>query len=466
MRKFKVSVLGLLALLLVGGNWTRSTAAQEALPLGRANIVFILTDDMRKADHQFTPRTRSLLGGAGTSFDNAFVSYSVCCPSRATALTGQYAHNHKVLDNTPEGDLPPGGAPAFVPHEDSTVATWLHGAGYETGLMGKYFNYYTDDHVPPGWDKWLAHDGRSYIDESGAPVINNEHDTDFLRQNAEDFIRGQGPDKPFFLYVAPYAPHPPAIPPKRYADDYLDLTLPRGGSFDEGDVSDKPPFIRELPRLSADKKAQLDELYRNRARSLKAVDDMVEGIVGALSDTGQLVNTYIVFTSDNGFHMGEHRLYPARKDTAYEEDIQVPLLIRGPRVPAGMTRSEFTLNTDLAPTLANWAEATPQNEIDGRSLSPLLDADPANDTPWRRRFLIEKWGAQVTPAPYKGVRTAGRLYVKHGNGPEELYNLESDPWEMKNVVSATSAKTMQSWRDKLATLTHCAGDTCRTAENP
>src|SRR5215216_5790079 len=250
---------------------------QSAARSEKPNIVFVLTDDMRKDDLRFVPETRRLVGNRGMEFENAFVTFAMCCPSRASILTGLYPHNHRVFTN----EAPEGGEPGFRHLDGSTLATWLDGAGYRTALIGKYFNDYAGVYRPPGWDVWQP------------------EGTDALRgQRAEDFIRASAQGTvPFFAYVGLHTPHPPAKPPARYADRYPNLRVPRTPDYNEKNVSDKPPWIRTADRLSQKEKDEADRLYRNRARSLLQVDDIMDRIYNALQDTGELGNTYIIFTS-------------------------------------------------------------------------------------------------------------------------------------------------------------------------
>ena len=362
----------------------------------RPGIVLILTDDEDVASHELMPKTRALLERRGVRFDNFFVSYSFCCPSRASILRGQYAHNTQIVGN----ELPYGGFEKLRQRglERSTVATWLQEAGYHTALLGKYINRYVPETggVPPGWSEWYAggnaHPSYDYtLNENGRIVAYGHAPDDYLNdvltRKAVRLIettarRGQ----PLFLYVSTYTPHSPAASPPRHQDRFVDAVLPRPPSFDEADVSDKPALIRRFPPLDPPAIAWLEDEYRRRVRSLQAVDDMVEAIVGALERAGTLDATYVLYTSDNGFHMGEHRLI-AGKTTAYEEDIRVPAILRGPGVPAGARIDAMALNIDLAPTFAAIAGIEPPDFVDGRSLLPLLD-DP--EQPWRQSFLIER----------------------------------------------------------------------------
>src|ERR671920_2357895 len=217
-----------------------------------------------------------------------------------------------------------------------------------------------------------------------------------MAENASDYTpRGAGPpppfftaDRPFLMWIGTKAPHQPATPAPRDKKTYPAVSLPRPPSFDEKHVSDKPGWVSDNPPLSLEQKKYMEELHRKRLQSMLAVDDMIGDLVGALHDSGELDNTYIVFTSDNGFHLGQHRL-GAGKWTAYEEDIRIPLIIRGPGVPEGRTLKHTVLNNDLAPTFADLAGAEAPSFVDGRSLEPLLTDDSTPLRDWRKRFVIE-----------------------------------------------------------------------------
>ncbi|HSL00099.1 MAG TPA: sulfatase, partial [Rubrobacteraceae bacterium] len=324
----------------------------------RPNVVLILTDDQDVGSIEYMPNVERLMADEGTSFNNAFVTDALCCPSRATILRGEYAHNHGVVSNA----SPRGGHKRFagLGHERSTIATWLQDAGYDTALIGKYLNNYTDDGVPPGWDEWRAISGSHLSDdlnENGRIVTydpDRHHLDDVLAEKATDYVDRAAGGSSFFMWLGTKAPHLPATPAPRHRDDFAGVSLPRGPSFDEEDVSDKPAWVRDNPPLREKEVSQLEEFHRERLRSLQAVDEMVVRIVRSLRESGELDNTYIFFTSDNGFHAGQHRLGTG-KWTAYEEDIRVPLIVRGPGVPKGATREHLVLNNDLAPTLTDIA---------------------------------------------------------------------------------------------------------------
>lgn len=453
-----------------------AAAAATESPPSRPNIVFILTDDEDMKVHAFMPKMRKLIEEEGAVFDNYYVTYPFCCPSRATTLRGQYAHNHQVTGNV----LPSGGFRKFrtMGHESSTIATWLNEAGYHTAFFGKYLNGYDPEQhgVPEGWDQWhagssMAHPGYDYVlNENGRIVAYgrepSDYLTDVLARKATEVIRAVGrAGRPFFLYVAPFTPHSPATPAPRHAHLFADATLPRPPSFDEADVSDKPAMVRDLPRLSAERIAEMEETYRRRLRSMQAIDDLVEDIVVALEETGQVDNTYVVYTSDNGFHQGEHRMAYG-KDTPYEEDIAVPFAIRGPGVPAGVRIDAMVLNNDLAPTFAALAGIEPPAFVDGRSFLPLL-AEPWQ--PWRQTFLVERHALenhQLTGAAnFNALRTADWTYVEYGSGERELYNHPSDPYQVDNLAAIAPPAFLDVFSLRLAQLVNCAGGDCRRLED-
>jgi N-acetylglucosamine-6-sulfatase len=445
--------------------------------VGRPNIVFILTDDLDVASVSKVPSLKGYMADKGMTFDNAFVTYPLCCPSRATILTGQYPHNHLVRSNGP----PIGGFKTFreLGRERSTLATWLDDAGYETALFGKYLNGYGNigsNHVPPGWDEWYGAVGATQLNQNGQ-LVTYEGDTyldDALSGLAQDFVRRQErQDAPFFMYLSVHAPHAPAKPALRYEELYEGMRAPRTPSFNEADVSDKPGWIRELSLDPAEEK-HIDGLYRNRLKTMAAVGEMIGGLLRTLEQTGKLDNTYIVLTSDNGFHMGQHRL-ELGKQAPYEEDIRVPLMIRGPGVPAGVSRDEMVLNNDFAPTFADLAGLPPPDSVDGRSFVSLLDKAQGNDpASWRTAFEVRHWDDQndhapyeaVTPAPpYRAVRTQRYMYVEYESGEHELYDLRKDPYELRNLYDSADPDLISELDSRLEELGDCAGKGCRAAEN-
>lgn len=448
-------------------------------PSGPPNIILILTDDQDAASVAIMPTVQSVLVAGGTTFTNFIVSDPICCPSRASILRGQYVHNHQVLTNQPSN----GGFTRFLTlgHEQSTIATWLKAAGYQTGLFGKYLNGYPGgiaSHVPPGWDAWyspIAGDvtggyAFSYqLNEMGQTVAYGtqpaDYFTDVLRGKAVAFIRDAAQHQaPFFVYLSTSAPHFPYTPAPRHQSALPSVQLPRPPSFNEPDVSDKPPWIRSLSLLSATQISHLSDVYRLRLQSLLAIDELLGEIITTLESTGELSNTYIFLTSDNGYHLGVHRLRED-KTTPYEEDIRVPLIVRGPGVPAGRMLDQLVGNIDLAPTFAELGEATLPAFADGRSLVPLLGSAPPSQ--WRRALLVEftKTTGILIPT-YRAIRARDTLYVEYSTGDRELYDLIGDPFELQNVIASAPAAVIMSWAARLAALKQCAGPSCRTADNP
>jgi arylsulfatase A-like enzyme len=465
----------------------------------RPNVILILTDDLdaRLLEEHPTnyPNLRKLAAG-GTTFENAFVTDPLCCPSRATILRGQYAHNHEILGNW----WPQGGARKFrdLGREDSTVAAWLQDEGYRTVLIGKYMNGYDGARVPPGWSDWygIAGDYRSTrLNENGEIHDydpERHHLDDVLAEKAAGYVRrAASNDPPFFMWLGTQAPHAPATPAPRHEGAFADVSLPRPPSFDEGDVSDKPDWISDNPPLDPRWLSSMEDLYRKRLQSMLAVDEMIAQVVNTLRQSGELDNTYIFFTSDNGYHMGTHRLSTG-KWTAYEEDIRVPLVVVGPGVPEGETLDHLVLNNDLAPTIAELGGAEAPSFVDGRSLVPLLGDDPPSSEGWRRAFLVEAatelGGSEADPTvddgspelPLSGdpspgrqwghpaleaLRTEDGLYVEYGTGERELYDLREDPYQLDNRYEMADPDLIQYAERRLEALRGCAGATCRTAED-
>ena len=445
-----------MTVVLFTGAYTGSEPTTAAQTIAQPNIIFILTDDLdaHPGSISHMPNLRRYLVNHGTTFENAFVTTSLCCPSRATILRGQYSHNHKILRNVP----PLGGAKKFrdLGHENSTIATWLDSGGYETVEIGKYLNGY-EPPVPPGWDKW-------YGGGTGG-----EYTTDHYAREAAQFIRGtKGKSQPFFMWLSTKAPHKPAIPPPRYADRFPDATAPRPPSFNEADVSDKPNWIRQKDLLTPDEIAGIDELYRNRLRSMLAVDDLIGRLINSLRYSHKLSNTYIVFTSDNGFSKGEHRREHQRDDgkwSAYEENMRVPLIVRGPDVPEGVERRHMVLNNDFAPTFAKLGGVSAPPFVDGRSFVPLLHPDPPPPSDWRSAFLDEAVAYDGIDRPaFKAIRTSDHLWVEYASGERELYDVAEDPYELQSLHETASDDLKQSLSSRLARLRDCSSEVCRNAE--
>jgi N-acetylglucosamine-6-sulfatase len=437
----------------------------------RPNIVFVMTDDMDEKMLSRMPVVRSRVVGEGVTFDNAFVTQSLCCPSRATALRGQYSHNHHITTN----DVPDGGALRFRRRglDESTFATWLEDSGYRTGLVGKYLNNAGEEYVPPGWDEWVGMvgmDSDHVINQNGKlhRYPRSTLMTDVYTEKSLNFLRratDEASDPPFMLWAGTFAPHLPADYDASEADLYTDTPLPRPPSFNEADVSDKPKWVRKTSPLGQGRIARLQEQHRDRLRSLRDVDEMVGDILRLLENRDELENTYVVFTTDNGLQTGQHRL--TKKSTPYEEAAGVPLVVRGPGVPAGVVRDQLVINNDFAPTFADWADTGVPGFVDGRSLAPLLQQDSPPDSDWRTAILNEQDQRQRFHIPdYEAIRTETHTYVRWKTGERELYDLNRDPYELESIDDEADPIMVARLKTRLQLLSVCRGSACRAAEGP
>ena len=446
----------------------KEAKAQSSTTTEQPNIIFVLTDDLDYASAFKMPQITSLLADQGISFEENFVSHSVCCPSRSTDLTGLYDHNHNVLSNKP----PDGGFQKFVSegHEENTIGVGLQEAGYQTAFFGKYLNGYPAGdpiHVPPGWDEWYGklNGQRLYdyeINENGEEVSYGSETEDFytdvLAGQTADFVQRAAPNsEPFFMYVAPTAPHGPATPAERHEGAFSEEEPYRPPSYNEEDVSDKPSQIQDTERISEEEASTIDDYYRQRLESMLAVDEMVGSLVQELESAGELDNTFIFFTSDNGFEQGEHRLQKG-KNQAYEESSRVPLLVRGPGVPAGVKTEKLAVNTDFAPTFADLAGA--EFPADGRSLVPVLAGN--QDPSWRTSILLERLPSQ---RGYQAIRTETHKYVEYNNGEKELYDLMADPYELKSLHETADPALLEDLKARLEALKSCSEEGCQEAED-
>ena len=481
MKTFHSLIAALRPLFLIAAFISVEGMKAQSTPLSQPNLILILTDDLDlgpigyPTPIAYMPQIQSLLVNQGLTFSNAFVTRSLCCPSRASILRGQYPHNHTITSNR----LPDGGEARFreLGLDSSTIATWLQAAGYQTVLIGKYMNSYARPwrYVPPGWNEWYGKvdtiaEGGYYnykLNENGQIVIYGSDPEDYLTDveagKATDFIRRTTP--PFFIYLAPAAPHgDPSTPAPRHVGFFAGMIAPRPPSFNEADMSDKPTWLRSKPLLTPNQIDRIDATYRARLETMLAVDDMVAALVQTLEETGQLDNTFIFFTSDNGYHLGQHRLIG--KDTTYEEDIRVPLIVRGPGVPAGQTVDHQALNTDLAPTLAELAGASAPEFIDGRSLVPVLSQTPPPLETWRQRFLVERWPPSDlgNPRVNHTLRTLQYTYTEYLED-YELYDLSSDAYQLENFYSTADPGLIAQLVSQLDAQKVCAAASCRTAED-
>jgi arylsulfatase A-like enzyme len=465
-----------------------------SVPASKApNIVVVMTDDQDVATLQYMPHVKQLLIDRGVQFTHHTVVYPLCCPSRSAYLSGQVGHNNHVRGNI----APAGGYDNLDTSE--TLPVWLSAAGYATEHLGKYPNGY-DGHqhpatggVPPGWTEWHgAVDPTTYefygytLNENGVDVTHGateaDYQTDVLTGLATDFIqrRSQG-DQPFFLDVAYLAPHwefrpgtsgivnvgdveggsgesslgTPPVPAKRHLGMFTDVQAPRPPSFNEADVSDKPQFVQDTPLLTASQIDQIDRWYRKRLASLQAVDEGVAKIVQTLADTGELNNTYIVFTADNGWLQGEHRL-ALQKTHAYTESSTVPLVIAGPGVKAGGKVTDNTEHLDLTATILDLAGAKAEGHpLDGMSLVPYLSKPRLN----LGRAAFQE--SSPDDAGYVSVRAGRWKYVEYNNGDRELYDLVADPYQLQSLHEDPSkAELIARLSALLEGFRTCKGSSC------
>lgn len=464
--------------------------ATEGLPSQKKkspNIVFILADDLDFDLFNNDEKLPSLLTKKGMTFAHHFAPLSLCCPSRVSTFRGQFPHNTTVFTNLPET-----GGGFYGMHakelERSTIAVWLKDAGYRTALLGKYLNGYPEgaeeNYIPPGWSYWLSpnkgHFQSQYnysLNENGKTIDYGnkpeEHLNEVLTNKSVEFLNDCAKnysESPFFLYVSSHAPHNPARPVVRYENRYQDISAPRVASFNEEDTSDKPSWVRNKLPLNEERIQKIDELYRKRKASLLGLADLVEQVINTLMLNGQLDDTYIFFSSDNGFHQGQHRL-DSGKTTAYEEDIHLPLVVRGPGIIEGATLDYMTANVDYAPTFADIAGISVPEFVDGRSLFPMmLGHEPQK---WRKALLLEYSGSSALTPPnpnplfevqdpfdiqmlsdlrsttpaFSGLRIEhcplSMTYVEYASGEHEFYDLNRDKFQMHNTYKDIDDNTKE-----------------------
>jgi len=469
---------GIILLLVVFGgllfNGKKFSDSENPPP----NIIFILTDDLDFSLMPYMENTNKLIGQEGTTFTNYFVTSSACCPSRASTLRGQYPHNTTILENSP-------GFEQFYRNgkDEDTIATWMKSAGYKNSYLGKYMNLYPAgvkrSYISPGWADWhvflyenAPHFYFAYTMNENGKLVRchkkaEEYSTDVIREKSVEFIKAKiKKGSPFFIFISVYAPHGPSIPAPRHSGLFKDLEYPQSPSFHEEDTSDKPSIIRDLRKTGGLFEAgEANNLFIRRVQSMQAVDELVAELVHLLEQNGQLDNTYIFFTSDNGFHMGEHSL-PSGKMLAYEEDIHVPLLVRGPGIQPGTTITQITANIDIAPSIAELAGERAAEYIDGRSFVPFFSSPSEEGTEWRKALLIETGNLEGVShgVSYRGIRSEKFIYVEYESGELEFYDLITDLYELNNIAQNLDAETLSilhSWLEQLKT---CRADDCRIAE--
>ncbi|MPY79087.1 MAG: sulfatase-like hydrolase/transferase [Actinophytocola sp.] len=449
----------------------------------RPNIVLITLDDARVDDMRFMPNVQRLINRAGTAFSEAFVSYPLCCPSRASILTGQYAHNHGLLHNK----YPAGSYRKWVETgaNQSTLPVWLQESGYHTVMAGKFLNgyeaYARERNAPedPGWSSWKAtqntYNYRNLaIRHRPGPLhaYRGRYGTDVLKDIAVNVTHRQASNpKPFFMWLSYIAPHggapaqpddPARLPTPNVADrdrdTFAHLGNVRSPAFNEPDVSDKPSYVRALPRIGKRMAAQIRKTRQQRVESLQAVDRGIGRLVEAMQRTQQLDNTMIIVTSDHGYSLGEHRRTKG-KVLPYQEVLNTPLYIRGPGFPADRVVTEpVSMSIDLAPTVLDLAGAAAPYELDGISLYDVV----RNPGPRNRPLLVEAWQPDGAPL-YTGLRESQYLYVEYpATGEVELYDMRRDPHQLRSRHDDPEyLDTRRELAARLAEVRTCRGSTCR-----
>lgn len=441
------------------------------------NIVVVMVDDMRMDDLVVMSQTKRLVGaadGLGATYTHSYASYPLCAPSRSSFLSGQYAHNHGVNDNTE----PDGGWQAF--DDSDTLPMWLQEAGYQTVLIGKYLNQYgqTDlgndpTYVPPGWDNWAGLVGGNWLNYRAFDInmngsvqhVTNAYSTNNLTGRAKVQLNNRLPSgQPLFMLLAYVAPHTDGsnvrVPAAPKHEGESTAGPPDSAAFNEADVEDKPQWIKDRSLLTQTDIDKVVRLRRERRDALLSVDDAVAQIVATLEQHGELANTVLIFMSDNGYMLGEHRIR-AGKSFPYEESAAVPLLIRGPGVPTGEAQ-RMVVNVDVTATICDITGASPAgHQLDGSSLLAPLPSGG------RRAILLENTGAGANPPPFAGVRVGHWLFVDYGS-VSELYDLDTDPDQTTNRSGDPAlAQVERRLARTLAKLRHCSGSSCTvTWSNP
>lgn len=477
-------------------------------------VVFMIDDlDMRLYDDMLDdgllPNIERHIVERGTNFRRSYATDAICCPSRATFLSGQYVQNHGVKDvTTGYGHIYP--VDATGQGGDATfLQAWLKAAGYRTALIGKYMNEY-DDHdgdgvpepaKPADWDHWVAlFGGNSYnmnfytYIKNGqvSPAFRNrQFQTDFIADETSQFIEASSGDAPLFLYVAPTAPHtlgagaPAGLPydifyavglpehPRYPISQIPDMDIgPAFREWIDSGLADKPSWLTgNVPPYRSSLHDEINEYHKQRVSNMRGIDDLVGQVVASLQTTGRYDSSLFVFVSDNGFFMGEHGL--TQKSAPYEEAIHVPLTIAGPGIRAEVQSDALVANTDLSVTIADFAGATPLRQVDGRSLRPVLQS--SNPSWTRQRILIENYTEQtgVVPLdvvePYRAIRVCGGrddlIFVDYEGSEIEMYDLAVDPFQLDNAARQLSEVAKGELQLQLRRFDQCSGRSCVAAED-
>ncbi|KAF2864022.1 arylsulfatase [Piedraia hortae CBS 480.64] len=455
----------------------------------RPNIVFILTDDqdLHLESIKYMPLLTKYVANQGTTFHRHYCTIALCCPSRVSLLTGKAAHNTNVTDVNP----PYGGYPKFISQgfNEAYLPVWLQSAGYQTYYVGKFMNSQDENNYnaphAAGWtvsdfliDPWTyRYLNATFVRNQDEPVHHEgEYSTDLVANKSYGFLADalERPNIPFFLTIAPIAPHAefveqpvltngkyvnkvvqrlPPIPAKRHANLFQGVKIPRTPNFNPS-RSSGASWIATLAQQNASTVEANDDFYRNRLRALQAVDEIVENVVKRLEAAGQLDNTYIFYSSDNGYHIGQHRLPPG-KSCAFEEDINIPLIVRGPGIPKGGSVNLVTSHTDLAPTFLNIAGVAARDDFDGTAIPLSSEAFRKEAYSRQEHVNVEYWGGASSENvdfqnfannSYKALRIVGDgynlLYTVWCTGEHELYEMNHDPYQLDNIYTLSPWATV------------------------
>ncbi|KAM8883844.1 N-acetylglucosamine-6-sulfatase [Synchiropus picturatus] len=488
--------------------WNSGVCDQTGRPKG-PNIVLILTDDLDIAMGGLSPldKTKKLIGDMGISFSNAYVASPLCCPSRASILTGKYPHNHHVINNTLEGNC---SSTAWQKSEEGQTfpALLKSNASYQTFFAGKYLNQYGNpeaggvEHVPPGWNLWVGLEKNSKYYNYSLSVngkrqkhgadYSKDYLTDVLANMSISFLQNKIKNQPFFMMVSTPAPHSPWTAAPQYQDRFNTTKAPRDPNFNIHG-KDKHWLIRQAKTPMSNSSVQfLDNAFKKRWQTLLSVDDLVEKIVKGLEVSGELDNTYIFFTSDNGYHTGQFSL-PLDKRQLYEFDIRVPLMVRGPGIKPNQTSKMLVANVDLGPTILDIAGVNISlTKMDGMSFLPIMEGKM--NSSWRTDILVEYEGeGHNTSDPdcpllgpgvsecfpdcvcedsynntYACVRTIAptvNLQYCEFDDDEvfvEVYNMTADPYQLTNIAKSIDQEVLEKMNHRLMMLQSCSGQSCRT----
>lgn len=449
---------------------------------GKSNVLFILADDFSWNLVKYMPNLMKMQA-EGVTFNRYFVTDSLCCPSRTSIFTGKFPHTSGVFTNKAAS----GGYQAFLKNgnEKDTFAVALKDGGYRTAMMGKYLNgYHADkDGVPAGWSEWAVvsdgYKGFNYdLNESGKVVHHGAAATDYLTDVllglGDQFVR-KGPG-PFFLEVATFAPHGPYVPAPRDAEAFPGLKAPRTASFGAR-AAHGPKWLEGIAPLAEHDLAAIDVGFRKRVQSVQAIDAMIGTLRATLAARGEADHTYVFFSGDNGYHMGEHSLRPG-KQTAFDTDIRVPLIVVGPGIAGGRSVDQITENVDLCPTFTDLASVAVPKTSEGHTLVPLLHGKAVTD--WRDLALIEHKGKHDDktdpdapephsgdPTGYEALRMADdSLFVEYADGELEFYDMKADPEQLSNTAATLSAERTKRLRDAVRANRECKdAATCWSAQH-